>query len=382
MHSGAYLQSAGRLELSYDRSSDRISLRNHSEKIPYTYRLDKNFAQEAATAGMVKTSVESLNQTIAKFSGNSFNDIACTVAVSDFSLDRYQAGSETSIGNFITDAMRIEVEKITGRRVDIAMHANGIIRGGLHPATSANVRGNLSLYDLITVSSLGSGKDGQPGYGLVSFFLTEKEVINLLEISTLLPILWNDIYFLQFSGLRYQVDPQRAYWLWLPIIDKPLPAYRSILAAELYTGPGIQNQESFRQIDPEGTGLCHVVTTHYMASYLPMVGEKLPRLNIILKNAEGKPVDLDQTIIKIDNREFKLWEATLRYVAGFSTDNAEGQPGLLPEYYRSTGSRIIKVKGQSLWLWPGLGLVCLLIIVALFLLLRLRKSKEQSSPLL
>lgn len=374
MHSGAYLQSAGRLELTYEKSSDRISLRNQAENVPYIYQLDHNLAEDANIAEMVKEAIASLNHIVAQSSANNFNDIAMTVAVSDFSLDRYQAGSETSIGNFITDAMRLEAEKITGRRVDIAMHANGIIRGGLHPATSTNVKGNLSLYDLITVSSLGSGRDGRPGYGLVSFFLTEKEVMNLLEISTLLPILWNDIYFLQFSGLRYQFDPDRAYWLWLPIIDKPLPAYRSILAADLYTGPGIQNQTIFRKIDPNGTGLCHVVTTHYMASYLPMVGKKLPRLNIILKNADGKPVTLDQTIIELDGRELKLWEATARYVAGLSSASENGGPGSIPEYYRSTGSRIIKVKGQSLWFWPG---ICLIALLAIFWLLRLRKGKAQ-----
>lgn len=373
MHSGAYLQSVGRLELSYDRDSRRLSLRNQEMNLPFIYRLDGKSAEDPEIVAMIDGAVVELNRIVASASGGRFADIGKTIVVSDFSLDRETAGSENSIGNFITDAMRLEVEKLTGRRVDLALHANGIIRGGLRPAVTESVAGNLSLYDLITVSSLGSGQDGRPGYGLVSFYLTEKEVMNLLEIGTLLPMMWSDTYFLQFSGLRYRYDPARAFWVWLPLINKPLPAYRSILGAEFYSGSGVQGEDGYRKLNPEGTALCHVVTTHYLATYLPMVGTRLPRLNLVLKDANGNPVELDQTILHRDGHEFKLWDATARYAAGFAT--SEGKVGRIPDYYRSVGGRIIKERGEPLWLWPFI--VCVFIVALLLIFRRCRRTAPQ-----
>lgn len=372
MHSGAYLESVGRLDLAFDRAASKLRLRNSETQASVLIKLNDDTEADPAIEASINLKIEQLNQLIASFTEGAFTDISQTAVRSDFALTRHQAGSETAIGNFITDGMRLEVEKITGHRVDLALHANGIIRGNLLPAASENVKGNVSLYDLITLSSLGSGKDNLPGYALVSFYLTEKEVLNLLEIGTLLPMLWNDIYFLQFSGIRYRYDPDRAFWMWLPIINKPLPAYASILQAEIYTGPGRQTEGNYKILSRENNRLCHVVTTHYLASYLPMVGSKLPRLNLVLKDRNGKAVELDQTIIRLNQREFKLWEATARHVADLAS--APGEIGTIPHYYREVGNRIVKADGGSLWLWPG-------IVVAAILLLTLswwfRKGKAR-----
>ncbi|MEW6708666.1 MAG: bifunctional UDP-sugar hydrolase/5'-nucleotidase [Candidatus Riflebacteria bacterium] len=378
MHSGAYLQKAGELNLAFNPNEKKLKLQSPASV--RLHKIDDSLPESPLIAEKVSLAIAGLNQMIASFTNGEIAEVKQTIARCDFSLLRHKSGSETNIGNFITDAMRIEVQKLTGCKVDVALHANGIIRGNLIPAESERVKGNISLYDLITLSSLGCGIDRQPGYALVSFYLTEAELLNLLEISTLLPIIWNDIYFLQFSGLSYTFDPHRAYWFWIPVLNKPLPAYMAILNASIYTGQGLQAGDKFKRLINDSSELYHVVTTHYLATYLPMVGKKLPRLNLTLKNIDGKPVELDQTIIKNGNREFKLWEATARYAAALAT---ETDPiGKIPEYYRQTGERIILGDGPSLWFWPALiiiGLIGGLLLLKSFFK-RLFKTQEQQSP--
>ncbi len=351
MHSGSYLRTAGRLDLCLDSSSRHLRLRNHALGAPFLYSLDSNIAENKTIGVICNQMLVELNAAIASYSDGLLTNMITPIARSSRPLIKHQAICETSVGNFIADAMRLEAAKVTGRHVDFAIHANGIIRGDIHPSTLASTSGAISLYDLVTTCCLGSGADGRPGYPLVSFYVTGAEMLNLLEVATLLPILWSDVYFLQFSGLRYWYDANRAIWFNIPFVNKPLPAYRSILRAERYTGDGVQHTENFAPISRDQR-LYHVTTTHYMASYLPMAGRKLPRLKIVFKNSDGKPLELDETIIRHNNGEFKLWEAVVRYAAGFATDSS-GLP-VIPDYYQEHGGRIIPAKGQSLWLWPGI----------------------------
>lgn len=260
----------------------------------------------------------------------------------------------------------------TGRKVDFAFHANGIIRGNITPSTLAENEGNISMFDLCMISGLGSGPDNNPGYPLVSFYLTEAELMNMLEISTLLPLLWGDVFFLQVSGLSYEYDPARAVWFNIPFINKPLPAYRSIINAWKHPGDGIQKSYQLVSLDASSSKLYHVATTHYLATYLPMVGKRLPRLNIVLKNSQGEPVELEQTIIKTNGRELKLWEATARYAASFATSTHV--IATIPDYYRQTQNRIVVVKGPSLWFYPCILLFIAITIAGISLFLKRRKA--------
>lgn len=371
MHSGSYLRSLGQLDLAFDRDSGKIRLHNESTQTPYLHAIDGSIAEDPEIAGSVEKYFAELEQVTASFTAGTISNLRQPVARANFALTKHQQLCETNVGNFLTDAIRFETSKITGRPVDFAIHANGIIRGDISPSTLASTAGEISFFDLITTCGLGVGKDNEPGYPLVSFYLTSTEILNMLEVATLLPILWNDVYFLQFSGLRYHYDADRAVWFWLPFINKPLPAYKSVLRAERYIGSGPQQGNEFVPITPGDSTLYHVATTHYMASYLPMVGKKLPRLNLVLKDQHGKPVELDQTILRVDNREFKLWEAAVRYARSFEKDN-HGLP-LIPDHYQQHGKRIIPEKGQSLWIWPGI-IASSLLFAALILFWWQRKA--------
>ena len=372
MHSGSYLQTAGCLELAFDRSNGSLGLRNHQTGTPFLQRLDSSIPENQAISEKIAGHFAALNQMVASFTNEKTGDLSQPVARLPYPIIKHERLCETAIGNFVTDAIRFSAVRMTGEQVDFAMHANGIIRGDLIPSSLPGKEGEITLFDLITTCGLGAGQDMQPGYPLVSFYLTGAEILNMLEVATLLPIIWNDIYFLQFSGLRYRVDTDRAVWFNIPWLNKPLPAYRSILGAERYTGRGLQNDTDYEPITADHKRLFHIATTHYMASYLPMVGKKLPKLNIVLKDKNGQPVELDQTIIRQNGREYKLWQAAIDYTTSFATDST-GLP-LISDYYRSYGNRIIKAKGPSLWLWPGITFALTGLIFIIWLMRRRKFS--------
>lgn len=365
MYSGSYLQSVGCLELTFNRTSGQVVTRNQQNGTPFLRSLDSTIAENSGIAKKVDEYFGLLNQQVASFTNGKAADLSLPVARLPYPIVKHQRLCETAIGNFITDAIRFAAAAATGEKVDFAMHANGIIRGDLIPSSLPGKEGEINLFDLITTCSLGAGQDMQPGYPLVSFYLTGAEILNMLEVATLLPIIWNDIYFLQFSGLRYRVDPDRAVWFNIPWLNKPLPAYRSILAAERFTSGGLQDEAQYEPIKSDPQRLYHVAMTHYMASYLPMIGKKLPKLNIVLKNKNGIPVELDETIIRKNGREYKLWQAAIDFTASFATDST-GLP-VIPDYYRSFGNRIINTKGPSLWIWPGITVASLGLVVIIWL---------------
>jgi 5'-nucleotidase / UDP-sugar diphosphatase len=370
-HSGYYLRYLGKLEFEWDDASFELSLVNKNNNSPFLIPLDHTIDEDPVIKALAYEFIEDLNEFVSFHTGHVFTDVTEAVAFSDFEMIRPEPFVETAPGNFVTDAMRLMAEKITGKRVDVAFQGNGIIRADIVPGTMELSEGKVSFFDLVTVSGLGSGPDGKAGYPLVSIYLTEQEILNILEISSLLSQMMGDIYFLQVSGLRYSYDPGKAVWLKIPFTGIPVPAYRSVRTAELFTGEGIQDDEEFISIDGSGERLYHVVTDYYLTSFLPMVGEILPRLKLVLKDESGNPAELDDTVIFRGEQEFKVWEALAMYAASFGT----GQSGIpvIPEYYANTAGRINMLEGIPLKVWSHILLILLLSLIV-FLVVRLFKT--------
>jgi len=56
-----------------------------------------------------------------------------------------------------------------------------------------------------------------------------------------------------------------------------------------------------------------------------MAGEMLPSLELIMKDKDGNPIDVEDAIIYRDGEELKVWEAVLEYAAAQPKD-AQGNP--------------------------------------------------------
>ncbi|MFW5708303.1 MAG: bifunctional metallophosphatase/5'-nucleotidase, partial [Bacteroidota bacterium] len=358
MHSSYYLQYAGMLEVAFDETSRKVTLVNRENDTPYQVALDHSITEDPAVRSKVEEYTGKLNDFVTYFTDSLFTDVFTPVMYSEFPVVMEAPMVETTIGNFVVDAMRLEAEKVTGERVDLAIQANGVIRGDIIPGEMEWSGGNVSFMDLVTISGLGSGPDMKAGYPLVSIYLTAEEIYSVFEIASLLSQLMGDTYFLQISGMKYHYDPGKATWIKIPVADIPVPAYRAVKKVYVYEGEGVQQENGYVELDADSDRLYHLVADHYLTSFLPMIGEILPRLKLVLKDKEGNPLELDQTIIYQDGREFKVWEAVARYASTFARGNS-GLPQM-PDVYRNTQGRINAEEGIPLKVWSWTGIVLIL----------------------
>jgi 5'-nucleotidase/UDP-sugar diphosphatase len=372
---GEYL---GQLELAYNPDTGKVRVCNEENGHPFLIPIDDNFACDPEIDALVQQYTSILNAHIAEMTGGKFDNIMSTVAKSDFILSS-EPGGETPLGDFVTDAMRIVAQEVTGERVDIAAEATGCIGQGIFPGTMDYSAGNISFYEIVETAGIGHGYDGYPGCPIVSFYLTGEEVRRALEINILLEKLMGDSSFPQSSGLRYSYNPANAVLLTVPFVNLPIPTTRAVTRAELYTGDGIQpvNSEGYVPLKRGDEKLYHVVTDGYILLLLPMVKDILPQLALVPKNADGEPVPperFDELIVhQADGTELKVWEAVAIYAAA-QPPGADGIPRI-PDYYEGVAGRINKT-----WTFPWIGwlLLILAVIVAgiVFLVFRRRRHKK------
>jgi hypothetical protein len=373
----------GQLELAYNSNTGKVRVRNEENGRPFLIPIDDSFACHPEIDALVQEYTLILNTYIAEMTSGKFDGVMSTVARSDFILSNHLPLSETPLGNFVTDAMRMVAQEVIGKRVDVAGQANGCIRKSIFPGTTGHSGGNVSFYEIVEATGMGYGLDGYPGCPIVSVYLTCEEVRRLLEINILLQEFMEDSSFLQFSGLRYSYNPANAVLLTIPFVNLPIPTTRAVTSAELYTGDGIQpvNGEGYVPLKRGDEKLYHLVTDAYLLLFLPLVTDMLPQLEIVPKNADGEPVPLDRIdeliIHHADGRELKVWEAVVIYAAQLS---GEGGVSQIPDYYAGVAGRITKT-----WTFPLVGwlLLILAVIVAgiIYLVFRRRKHRVSRSSI-
>jgi hypothetical protein len=158
-------------------------------------------------------------------------------------------------------------------------------------------------------------------------------------------------------------------WMKVPYFNMPIPATKAVKEIQLYRGEGIQPDDGyFDALDRNGDRLFHVVTDYYLAAFLPMVGEVLPKLTITFKNRDGEVVGLDDCIIKSEGKEFKVWEAVSRFAADLKE---------MPDVYRQKQNRIQEERGIPLVVWTVTGLVLLAIGIVAIIRTIIRKRKNK-----
>jgi len=193
-----------------------------------------------------------------------------------------------------------------------------------------------------------------------------------------------DTFFLQFSGLRYSYNPRNAILFTVPFLDLPIPTTRAVINAEIYTGEGRQgsDEDFYQPLDRGDEELYCLVTDSYILSYLPMVGELLPSLDIVLKDQNGDPVaqdDLDKLVVKVDGQELKVWATVLEYAASQPTGDS-GKPVVDP-YYATTSGRINPTWTIPYLFWLLLGLAFIIVLIVLLVKRRKRYKAKISGNL-
>lgn len=373
VQTGSTLKNLGVLELAYDFGSGKVMVRNHENKQKFLVKLDDSVPEEPSFSSEVGVYVERLNGTISRLTQGMFTDIRQSIIKSAFIVSNKPEFTETPFGNFVADAMRLVGTEATGEKVDFAIQANGVLRGAITPAQSSHAKGNVSFLDLLDLVGLGSGPDQEPGYPLVSVYLTGEEVRRVLEVGVLLSEIMGDDYYLQVSGLRMTYDPARAVIAHIPIKGTPIPSTRAVLSAEKYVGAGLQGEGEYEALKRGDQQLYHVVSDYYIAQFLPMVGDMLPSLGLVLKDKNGNPFDdIDDAIVYRNDQELKVWQTVVEY-AGAQTKGSDGIP-VMPTLYSATAGRLTQRKTIPLLLYPAALLV--VIVAAIVMFVRRRRQRR------
>lgn len=229
----------------------------------------------------------------------------------------YGIHGEATIGDLISDAYIYSVKKADGDNytpVTAAIVPCGTIRNTIF-------QGDITTADAFSISSLGIGADGMPGYPLISVYLTGKELKTVCEVDASIAPIMGDAQ-LYMSGVSYTFNPNRL------IFNKVTKAYIN----------GSDNKEE--KIDDKK--LYRVVCNLYSAQMLSVVGEKSYGLmSVVPKTKDGKKItDFEAEIIydskNGSKKELKEWYAVVQYLQSF--DQADGI-AQVPEYYRTAHER-------------------------------------------
>ncbi len=231
--------------------------------------------------------------------------------IEDFAMEQ----REEPMGNLIADSYLYAVsqaEKQQGsqERVDVAIVPAGVVRAsfGEGPVTAA---------DAFNAMSLGYGKDGTPGYPLVSAYLTGKELKAVAEVDATISDLMQ-VARLSTAGMSYHYNPKRLF-------------LNRATDVQVDLGGGkweeVQDDKLYR-----------VTADLYSCQMLGSVKEQsFGLLSIEPKDKNGQLIENYEDHILYDGeRELKAWYALASYLDSF--DNKQ-----IPARYENVENRKLKI---------------------------------------
>jgi 5'-nucleotidase / UDP-sugar diphosphatase len=358
---GAYL---GRLVLTYQPGDGATAAAY--ELVPVTPQI----SNDPALAKRIARFEADVDRGYLAAFGYRFDQVIASSAFDMESLKAaYTRPGETGIGDMITDAFRQAVEKAEGARyepVDVVVEPIGVIRDSL-------LKGPITIADVFRTLSLGLGPDGRPGYPLVAYYTTGKELKDLLEVETTVANIKPDAH-LQFSGVKFSYNPHRIPFdrVTKMSIRNAAGVYEPVVPEKLYR-------------------VCMNFYTAQMVDYVRNASHGL--LSVIPRDRRGRPVaDTKEGIIDAEAltpgiQEIKEWIALATYLKGFPDTDGDGIPDI-PARYRGPEGRfsaapsrnpVDLIAGGNAITWGAIGIVMtILILIGLAILLVVRFIRRRS----
>ena len=346
---GSYAQNLGVLKIARG-TNGKVKLLSY-ELIP----VDETVEENAEIAAVIADYKELVSEHYLTNYGMTFDEV---LAVSPFDFDEvYGAQADKAIGNLIADAYWYAVKEAEGDDAEplaFTMNAAGVIRGTF-PA------GSITVSDAFNVLSLGVGADGTPGYPLVSFYLTGREIKDGFEVdASVTPLM--PAAQLYGRGMYWKYNTSRM------IFNKVVE--------------GGQTLEDGTVVPLEDDKLYRIVTGLYCCQMLSTVNAKsFGILSITPRNADGS------FVTDYDSNEIKEWYALASYLQTFEK-NEDGIP-VVPETYSSPEARKVVYAsmnpyellcGANIFTWAVILIVLLIIAVIVLVTIKIvrRKKKRQA----
>jgi 5'-nucleotidase/UDP-sugar diphosphatase len=233
---------------------------------------------------------------------------------------------ESGLGDFITDAYRYTLNSYgLGDEIVAAFESPGVIRDNF----VAGETGIESFSDAFRVLPLGFGGDDVPGYSLVTFYASARDLKSTCETTGSIPAIQGCDYFIEVSGLRCHLDPDRSF-------------------GNKARGVDLWQDGEWVALDITDTEtLYRVAVDSYVASLMNILGSITYHAIVIEpKLADGTVVE-DTDTLRFDKdpdtegiQEVKLWEAMITYAETFPDTNDDGLPDI-PASYLTGADRIL-----------------------------------------
>jgi len=311
VQAGAHGRYLGRLKLAVRRDG-RVKVKE-GRLLP----VDDSVAASAAIQARVEGYIKALDGLLQP-AGLGFRQPVAETEF-DMTVPRFE---EAPLGNLVTDAFRTVIDALQPKQpLLMTFEANGDIYDPLRRGSSKT----LWFADLYRVLPMGIGPDQQPGYPLVTFWLTGSELKQGFElIANAKDVLQNNDYFLQVSGVTVTYDATR-------------PPFDRIIGVRNAAGP----------VDLNG-GCYKVGTNYYLAVMLSNVSMATggaidihPRgegCSTMITDVSSRIVDRDPATAGI--QELKQWQALATYVSQLPDRDSDGIPDI-PRDYATTQGRIV-----------------------------------------
>jgi 2',3'-cyclic-nucleotide 2'-phosphodiesterase (5'-nucleotidase family) len=267
--------------------------------------VDENVEEDPAIAALVEDYKKAVEGDYLSKYGYTFDQI---LVRNPYTFDTVKQVSatphESPLCNIFSDAYKRAVQRITGKHVDVAITAAGVIRGSL-PV------GDVTVSDVFNAASLGVGTEGE----LIGIYLTGKDVRNAIELdASVQPMMKTAQLFM--SGVEYSFNQNRMI-------------FNKVDYAMFRNDDGT--------LSPiEDDKLYFVVAGMYMGQMLGSVEEtSMGLLTVTPRDEQGNPIDVSNLVdyvIKDENGvPTKEWYAIADYL-----DSMEGE---LDARYASTDGR-------------------------------------------
>ena len=348
-----YGRNLGVLKVNFDGSS--VTLADY-ELIP----IDENVAEDPAIATLVESYKTAVEEDYLSKYGFSFDQVLLNNPYV-FDTVKQVSGSqhESTLCNIFSDAYKRAVERTTGKKVDVAITAAGVIRGSL-PV------GDVTVSDVFNAASLGVGTEGE----LIGIYLTGKDVKNAIELdASVQPLMKSAQLFM--SGVEYSFNTNRMI-------------FNKVDYAMFRADDG-----TLTAIDDDA--LYFVVAGMYMGQMLGSVEEtSMGLLTVTPRDENGNPIATDQLVnyvIKDENgNPLKEWYAIADYLnsMGGELDSRYAEPDGRKVVYASLNP-VKLLRNANIYTYAVLGLILVLVaavtlIVRAIVVKRKRKKKKQQTP--
>lgn len=326
--------------------------------------VDEDVKADEATQTKVNSFMENVDSKYLEQFGYTADQVLCTNEI-EFATsgDVGSKHTEMNLGSIMADAYTYSVAKFDAtdtRPVDVAVVPAGVIR-------DTYATGNVTTENVFNSFSLGIGKDGIPGYPLISIYLTGAELKIAAEIDASISGFMSSAR-LYTDGLYWNYNPNRM------ILNKVTDVYLCDVDE--------------KRVEIEDDKLYRVVTDFYTSQMLGGVTDlSYGLLSVVPKFADGTPVENyeDVVILTGEGKELKAWAAIAEYMSSFEDTDGDGIGNVPQKYATKEGRKVVEdskkvgdlLKNPNKYFFMVLGIVLVVIAILATIIFVITKVVQQ-----